>query len=64
MSMKEAVAHFKKLTSPHHPFLPPCPLPPHRQLARQYDMLIIEDDPYYFLQFDKVRYSPLRPPNI
>ncbi|KAI3376285.1 hypothetical protein L3Q82_016791, partial [Scortum barcoo] len=22
-------------------------------LARQYDMLIIEDDPYYFLQFDK-----------
>lgn len=25
------------------------------QLAQQYDMLIIEDDPYYFLQFDKVR---------
>ncbi|XP_041821223.1 kynurenine/alpha-aminoadipate aminotransferase, mitochondrial [Chelmon rostratus] len=23
------------------------------ELARQYDMLIIEDDPYYFLQFDK-----------
>ncbi|XP_070710761.1 kynurenine/alpha-aminoadipate aminotransferase, mitochondrial [Pempheris klunzingeri] len=23
------------------------------KLARQYDMLIIEDDPYYFLQFDK-----------
>ncbi|XP_020792101.1 kynurenine/alpha-aminoadipate aminotransferase, mitochondrial isoform X2 [Boleophthalmus pectinirostris] len=23
------------------------------QLAQQYDMLIIEDDPYYFLQFDK-----------
>nr|XP_028600125.1 kynurenine/alpha-aminoadipate aminotransferase, mitochondrial isoform X2 [Podarcis muralis] len=23
------------------------------QLARQYDFLIIEDDPYYFLQFDK-----------
>lgn len=25
------------------------------QLAQQYDMLIIEDDPYYFLQFDKVQ---------
>uniref|UniRef100_A0A3P8ZH26 Kynurenine/alpha-aminoadipate aminotransferase, mitochondrial n=1 Tax=Esox lucius TaxID=8010 RepID=A0A3P8ZH26_ESOLU len=24
------------------------------ELARQYDLLIIEDDPYYFLQFDKV----------
>uniref|UniRef100_A0A3Q3WPA9 Kynurenine/alpha-aminoadipate aminotransferase, mitochondrial n=1 Tax=Mola mola TaxID=94237 RepID=A0A3Q3WPA9_MOLML len=24
------------------------------ELARQYDMLIIEDDPYYFLQFDKL----------
>uniref|UniRef100_A0A671W1X4 Kynurenine/alpha-aminoadipate aminotransferase, mitochondrial n=1 Tax=Sparus aurata TaxID=8175 RepID=A0A671W1X4_SPAAU len=24
------------------------------ELARQYDMLIIEDDPYYYLQFDKV----------
>uniref|UniRef100_A0A8C7SNH5 Kynurenine/alpha-aminoadipate aminotransferase, mitochondrial n=1 Tax=Oncorhynchus mykiss TaxID=8022 RepID=A0A8C7SNH5_ONCMY len=23
------------------------------ELARQYDLLIIEDDPYYFLQFDK-----------
>ncbi|KAG7495837.1 Kynurenine alpha-aminoadipate aminotransferase, mitochondrial [Solea senegalensis] len=23
------------------------------KLARQYDMLIIEDDPYYFMQFDK-----------
>ncbi|KAM7377166.1 hypothetical protein PAMA_013783 [Pampus argenteus] len=23
------------------------------ELARQYDMLIVEDDPYYFLQFDK-----------
>uniref|UniRef100_A0A671W4E2 Kynurenine/alpha-aminoadipate aminotransferase, mitochondrial n=1 Tax=Sparus aurata TaxID=8175 RepID=A0A671W4E2_SPAAU len=23
------------------------------ELARQYDMLIIEDDPYYYLQFDK-----------
>lgn len=28
---------------------------PFSQLAQQYDMLIIEDDPYYFLQFDKVR---------
>lgn len=26
-----------------------------QQLARLYDMLIIEDDPYYFLQFDKVQ---------
>lgn len=26
-----------------------------KQLARQYDLLIIEDDPYYFLQFDKVQ---------
>lgn len=26
--MKEAVAHFKKLTSPHHPFLPPPPFRP------------------------------------
>lgn len=25
------------------------------QLAQQYDMLIVEDDPYYFLQFDKVQ---------
>lgn len=25
-----------------------------QQLAQQYDMLIIEDDPYYFLQFEKV----------
>uniref|UniRef100_A0A8C8CRQ0 Aminotransferase class I/classII domain-containing protein n=1 Tax=Oncorhynchus tshawytscha TaxID=74940 RepID=A0A8C8CRQ0_ONCTS len=26
-----------------------------RELARQYDLLIIEDDPYYFLQFEKVK---------
>ncbi|CAB1351501.1 unnamed protein product [Coregonus sp. 'balchen'] len=26
---------------------------PHSTLAREYDLLIIEDDPYYFLQFDK-----------
>ncbi|XP_047191874.1 kynurenine/alpha-aminoadipate aminotransferase, mitochondrial-like isoform X2 [Scophthalmus maximus] len=28
------------------------------ELARQYDMLIIEDDPYYFLQFDKQPWTP------
>ncbi|XP_076018601.1 kynurenine/alpha-aminoadipate aminotransferase, mitochondrial isoform X2 [Genypterus blacodes] len=33
-------------------------MPAHRkqevyELARQYDMLVIEDDPYYFLQFEK-----------
>lgn len=28
------------------------------ELARQYDMLIIEDDPYYFLQFDKQPWAP------
>lgn len=27
------------------------------QLARQYDFLIIEDDPYYFLQFNKVSFQ-------
>ncbi|KAJ7397951.1 Kynurenine/alpha-aminoadipate aminotransferase, mitochondrial [Pitangus sulphuratus] len=29
------------------------------QLARQYDFLIIEDDPYYFLQFEKIMISQL-----
>ncbi len=29
------------------------------QLARKYDLLIIEDDPYYFLQFQKVSSSDL-----
>jgi len=24
------------------------------QIARQYELLIIEDDPYYFLQFNRV----------
>ncbi|OXB55516.1 hypothetical protein ASZ78_006250 [Callipepla squamata] len=27
------------------------------QLARKYDFLIIEDDPYYFLQFEKIQES-------
>ncbi|XP_032043156.1 kynurenine/alpha-aminoadipate aminotransferase, mitochondrial isoform X3 [Aythya fuligula] len=29
------------------------------QLARKYDFLIIEDDPYYFLQFEKIMISQL-----
>ncbi|XP_030306076.1 kynurenine/alpha-aminoadipate aminotransferase, mitochondrial isoform X2 [Calypte anna] len=29
------------------------------QLARKYDFLIIEDDPYYFLQFEKIMVSQL-----
>lgn len=24
------------------------------QIAKDYDLIILEDDPYYFLQFDKV----------
>lgn len=27
------------------------------KLAREYDLLIVEDDPYYFLQFQKVKRS-------
>lgn len=26
------------------------------QIARDFDLVILEDDPYYFLQFDKVGY--------
>ncbi|XP_074722570.1 kynurenine/alpha-aminoadipate aminotransferase, mitochondrial isoform X3 [Strix uralensis] len=29
------------------------------QLARKYDFLIVEDDPYYFLQFEKIMISQL-----
>jgi len=28
-------------------------------IARQYNLLIIEDDPYYFLHFEKVGFSNL-----